>query len=120
MSRRRHPEDVIQRAVVQHYHVRAAPGVFMFSVPNGGFRRPIEAAILKSTGTVAGIPDTVWIKDGRAYLLEIKAEGGRLTDTQQQVLIKLREVGAVASHGHGLDECLAWLERHELLVGRRQ
>jgi len=39
--RRPRPEDAIQRAVVQHYKVRRAPGVFMFAVPHGGFRRPI-------------------------------------------------------------------------------
>jgi hypothetical protein len=36
MSRRRRqqPEAAIQRAIVQHYHARAADGVFMFAVPN--------------------------------------------------------------------------------------
>ena len=64
--RRRHrPEDAIQRAIVQHYRQRAAPGVFMFAVPNGGLRSKIEAAIMKATGTVAGVPDTIWIKGGQ-------------------------------------------------------
>jgi hypothetical protein len=44
--RRARPEDAIQRAVTQHYR----------HVPNGGYRRPIEAAIMKATGTVAGVP----------------------------------------------------------------
>jgi hypothetical protein len=85
-ARQRHhrPEDAIQRAIVQHYRQRAAPGVFMFAVPNGGFRRPVEAAILKAT--VAGIPDTIWIKDGQVYALELKAPGGRLTPAQEEVL----------------------------------
>ena len=33
MTRRARPEDAIQRAIVQHYRMRAAPGVFMFAVP---------------------------------------------------------------------------------------
>jgi VRR-NUC domain len=117
--RRRHrPEDALQRAIVEHYHQRAAPGVFMFAVPNGGFRRPVEAAILKATGTVAGIPDTIWIKNGQVFALELKAEGGRLSPAQEEVLIKLRECGAIATHAHGLDQALQILERWQLLRGR--
>jgi hypothetical protein len=120
MTRRRRPEDVIQRTIVQHYRLRKAPGVFMFAVPNGGARSPIEASIMKGTGTVAGIPDTIWVKDGKTYALEIKSEAGRLSPAQERALIDLREAGAIASHAHGIDQCLDWLERHGLLVGRRQ
>src|SRR5262249_39965113 len=108
-QRRHRPEDALQRAIVEHYRQRAAPGVFMFAVPNGGFRRPVEAAILKATGTVAGIPDTIWIKGGQVYALELKAPGGRLTPAQEEVLVKLRECGARACHVHGLDQALASL-----------
>jgi hypothetical protein len=80
--RRYRPEDQIQRAVVQHYRARAAPGVFMFAVPNGGARSKIEAAIMKSTGTTAGVPDTIRIKGGQVYALEIKAEDGRASRAQ--------------------------------------
>jgi len=73
---RRSPEDAIQRAVVQHYQQRRAPRVFMFSVPNGGYRRAIEAAIMSGTGTVAGVPDMIWIKDGRVHALELKGQAG--------------------------------------------
>jgi hypothetical protein len=73
--RRQQPEAAIQRAVVQHYKLRAAPGTFMFAVPNGGYRRPIEAAIMKATGVIAGVPDTIWINHGRVYGLELKAPG---------------------------------------------
>jgi len=31
-------EDAIQRAVFEHIVARAAPGVFAFHVPNGGYR----------------------------------------------------------------------------------
>src|SRR5262249_36930434 len=119
-QRRRRPENALQRPIVEHYRQRAAPGVFMFAVPNGGFRRPVEAAILKATGTVAGIPDTIWIKDGQVYALELKAPGGRLTPAQEGVLVALREAGATATHAHGLDQALQILERWQLLRGRAQ
>jgi hypothetical protein len=57
---------------------------------------------------------------GTLFCVELKAETGRLSPAQEQVLIALRKAGAVASHVHGIDQALDWLERHELLVGRRQ
>ena len=117
MTRRARPEDAIQRAIVQHYRMRAAPNVFMFAVPNGGWRSPVEAAIMKATGTVPGIPDTIWIKNGKAYALELKAEGGRLSAAQEHVLIKLRDAGAMATHAHGIDQAIRILEGWGLLRG---
>jgi hypothetical protein len=118
MTRRARPEDAIQRAIVQHYRQRAAPGVFMFAVPNGGWRSPVEAAIMKATGTVPGVPDTIWVKDGKVFTLELKAENGKLTTAQEHVLIKLRDAGAMATHAHGIDQAIRILEGWGLLKGR--
>jgi VRR-NUC domain len=116
--RRGQPEAAIARAIEQHYRLRAAPGVFMFAVPNGGLRSKIEAAIMQGLGVRAGVPDTFWIKDGRTYALELKAEGGRLSPAQEQTLIALREAGAMATHAHGLEQALRVLEGWGLLRGR--
>jgi hypothetical protein len=72
------PENLIQRAVFEHLRVRSAPGVFAFHPANGGWRSPIEAAILKGLGVRAGVPDVIAVKDGRTYALELKPPGGRL------------------------------------------
>jgi hypothetical protein len=108
-------EHLIQRAVFQHFRARSAPGVFAFHPANGGYRRPIEARILKGAGIVAGVPDVCAVKDGRAYFLELKAKGGRLSQAQESVLIALREAGATAAHAHGLDQALRVLEGWGLL-----
>src|SRR6266566_1473429 len=79
---RRRPEDAIQRAVFQHLRARGAPGLFAFHPANGGYRKPVEAAIMKSLGVVAGVPDVIVIHAGRCYALEIKAPGGRATPKQ--------------------------------------
>jgi hypothetical protein len=118
MKRRQRPEQAIQRAVFEHLRTRAAPGVFAFHPANGGFRKPIEAKILQGLGVVAGTPDVIAIKDGRCYALELKADGGKLTEVQERVLIKLREAGAMATHAHGLDQALRILEGWQLLRGR--
>jgi hypothetical protein len=114
---RRCSEQSIQAAVFQHFRARAAAGVFAFHVPNGGYRRPIEAKILQGLGVTGGVPDVCAIKQGRAYFLELKAEGGRLSEAQERALIALREAGAMATHAHGLSQALRILEGWGLLRG---
>jgi hypothetical protein len=112
------PEDQIQRAIVAHYRARATPGTFMFAVPNGGLRSKIEASIMKSTGTVAGVPDTIWIRDGKVYALEIKTEDGRPTKAQLDTIAALEKAGAFCCIAYGVDRALAVLEGWGLLRGR--
>jgi hypothetical protein len=73
MTRRSHPEQLIQRAVMDHLRWRAVPGVFAFHPANGGWRSAIEAAIFKGIGVVAGVPDVLILHDGRCYALEERA-----------------------------------------------
>jgi hypothetical protein len=112
------PEQAIQRAIVQHWQVRKAPGAFMFAVPNGGYRSKIEAAIMRSTGTVAGIPDLCIIHEGKSYFLELKAPGGRPTVKQLECIEALNLAGAYCCVAEGLDRALACLEGWGLLRGR--
>jgi hypothetical protein len=118
--RRQQPEATIQRAVFAHLRARAAPGVFAFHVPNGGYRKPVEAAIMKGLGVVAGVPDVFVVHNGRCFALELKVEGGRATDKQLACIAALREAGAFTCIAQGLDRAIACLEAWGLLVGRRQ
>jgi VRR-NUC domain len=115
--RRQQSEAQIQRAVFQHFRARGAPEVFAFHPANGGFRRPIEAAILKGLGVRAGVPDLIACRGGRFYALELKTNNGKLSDAQEQVLAALREAGSEVAVTYGLDAALAQLERWQLLRG---
>lgn len=115
MSRRARPEQQIQKAVCEHLAWRARPGVFSFHVPLGGYRSPIEAAIFKSIGTIAGIPDIILIFEGRCYALELKTENGRLTEVQHVVHERMRAAGATVAVAYGVDQALAQLKRWGLL-----
>ena len=115
MPRHQQPEQVLQRAVVEHLCWRARPGVFAFHVPNGGWRSRVEGAILKAIGTVAGVPDILCIFQGRVYALELKAGRGRLTDVQRVVHERLREAGANVAVAHGIDQALTQLTEWKLL-----
>jgi hypothetical protein len=120
MARRQQPEAAIQRALFQHIRTRGAPGVFAFHPANGGYRKPVEAAIMKGLGVIAGVPDVIAIHNGRVFAMEIKAEGGRATDKQLACIAALREAGAFTCIAEGLDRALACLEGWGLLVGRSQ
>jgi hypothetical protein len=69
--RRAHPEDQIQRAVLEHLRIRGPRDAFVFAVPNGGGRSPIEGAIMKGLGVRAGVPDLVIIHAGKTFGLEL-------------------------------------------------
>jgi hypothetical protein len=112
------PEQIIQRAVFDHLRARAARGVFAFHVPNGGYRKPIEAAIMKGLGVKAGVPDVVAIHKGRCYALELKAEGGRATPKQLEAIAAMEAAGAHCCIAEGLDCALAVLEQWGILRGR--
>lgn len=61
-----------------------------FAIPNGGKRSPREASKLKLTGTVPGIPDTMFQIDGKTFLFEFKIEKGVLSS--EQILIRLNRL----------------------------
>jgi hypothetical protein len=111
-------EQEIQRAVFQHIKQRGAPDVYAFHVPNGGYRRPIEAAILRGLGVKPGVPDIVAIRDGKVFALEIKTESGRPTDSQLAAIEAIRRAGGFAAICYGLDRALACLEAWGILRGR--
>lgn len=112
------PEQAIQKAVFAHLKQRGAAGVFAFHVPNGGYRRPVEAAMLKGMGVVPGVPDIIAIHEGRCYGLELKAEGGRASEKQMAAISAMESAGAYTAIAEGLDRALAVLETWGLLRGK--
>jgi hypothetical protein len=110
-------EQAIQRAVFDHIRARGVPGLFAFHPANGGYRRPVEAKILKGMGLRAGVPDVILIHEGRCYAMEIKAPGGRATAAQLEALAEMEAAGAFTCVAEGLDRALAVLEQWRLLRG---
>jgi hypothetical protein len=114
MTRRR-LEQELQKAVLEHLAWRSAPEVFVFHYPAGGWRSPIEAAIFKSLGVVAGIPDILIIRAGRIFALELKTTHGSLTGTQIETQARMRAAGATVATAIELDAALEQLEQWDLL-----
>jgi hypothetical protein len=120
MHRRHRPEQGIQKAVVEHLKARALDGVAYLHPANGGARSRIEGAIPKGMDVMPGAPDLLLWHEGRSYALELKAEGGRASDAQVEMLTRLKDAGVLTAVCHGLDPALATLEGWQLLRGKAQ
>lgn len=108
-------EEAIHRAVVAHVAVRVRPGVVYWHTPNGEARGAGIGGKLKALGTRAGMPDLMLLCCGRLYALELKRDGGRLTDHQRRTLSDLEAAGAVTAVAYGLDDALGRLTSWGLL-----
>ena len=59
----------------------------MFCVPNGGFRNPREAAIMKAEGVTAGVADAILLVSRHGFnalCIEFKTKKGRQTELQKE------------------------------------
>lgn len=108
-------EEAIHRAVVAHVAVRALPGVVYWHTPNGEARGAGLGGKLKALGTRAGMPDLMLLCCGGLYALELKRDGGRLTDHQRRTLSDLEAAGAVTAVAYGVDDALGRLTSWGLL-----
>jgi hypothetical protein len=80
----------------------------------------VTGAILKSTGTKAGIVDIFVLHAGHLYGIEVKTPHGRLSPVQRNMQVRLTAAGATVATAYGLDAALAQLERWHLLRGATQ
>jgi hypothetical protein len=119
-QRRMRPEQLIHQTVFAHIRARGVPGLVAFHPANGGYRKPVEAAILKGCGVTAGAPDLLLWHSGRSFALELKVEGGRATEMQLKMLNDLSMAGVCTAIATGLDEALTILHDWGLLRGRLQ
>jgi hypothetical protein len=116
-ARRRCPEDSIQRAVCRHLWTRGSPDLCWWHTPNGGKRNRIEAAIFKGLGVRAGVSDIIAVHEGKAFALELKADGGRPTEAQLRFIDDFQAAGGYAAVAEGLDQAVRTLETWKLLRG---
>jgi hypothetical protein len=109
------PEDQIQRAVFQHIRLRGVPGLVAWHTPNGGKRKPIEAAIFKGLGVRSGVSDIIAFYKKQLFALELKSEGGRPTENQLEFLADMEAQGAFTAVATGIDQAIGTLETWGLL-----
>ncbi|MDR3736056.1 MAG: VRR-NUC domain-containing protein [Acidobacteriaceae bacterium] len=90
---RKRPEDELHMAVAKLLThaiappgVASADGVLWFSIEGRGKRSIYEGARNKRRGVISGVPDILILslKSGATFI-ELKAENGRLSDSQQEL-----------------------------------
>lgn len=110
-AKRQNPEATLQQALVQHLRLRCPPTVYWFAVPNGELRSARTAARLKASGVRAGAPDLVFVIDGHAHGLELKAifatgRKGQLSQVQKDTRKLWEASGGRYAVAVGLDAAL--------------
>lgn len=92
-------EEREQMLVIQWFK-RNHPNVLIFHIPNGGYRRPSEAARLKAMGVVPGVPD-LFIPEWNLFIEMKKEKGGILSNVQKSVIKHLQCVNYSVNIAHG-------------------
>ena len=96
--------------LVQAYQAELS---LLFAIPNGGHRLPSVAAALKREGVRAGIPDLMLPVARCGYhglFIEMKAEGGSLSQEQKQWRTLL------ISQGYGHAVCYGYEAARQVLI----
>lgn len=108
-TRRKTPEQDIQRAVAQYLDAARTKEWFWFFVPNGGNLSKAQSGIFKACGLKPGIPDLVLLHKGRAWGIELKSPKGRLSVDQIRTheLLKMAGMTTMVAYSVGhVEACL--------------
>lgn len=101
-----------QIAVVEYCRIRHIP---VYHVPNEGKRSYQYAAKLKALGLSAGVPDLcIPVAKGgyHSLYIEMKAKGGRITDSQREWITLLQSQGMCAAVCYGADNAIALISQY--------
>jgi hypothetical protein len=115
-AKRKRPEQDLQKAAVKLLDAALPPYWRVVHVPNGGWRSPIEAAILKGMGVRDGFPDLLLMgrghKAGRFVVIELKAKGrrGQLSEAQEEWRDWFFAIGAEWYFAESIDQVMAACE----------
>lgn len=109
------PEEALQRTCVRYLAVAMPPppeGAVYLHVPNQrGTRSKIENAILKALGVLPGVPDLLFLFQGRLLCAELKAPNGSgRSEAQIATQEQLRLAGAIVLEDcRSVDHLACWL-----------
>lgn len=109
-------EKQIHAAVIEHWKVYGFPGTLVATIPNEyAFGQP---------GLTPGLPDLMVIRQGYLGFIELKREGGKLSQAQRDMNNMLLSAGIAVAVTYGRDEPIQVLEtwkivRPTITKGRR-
>jgi hypothetical protein len=84
--KKNHEESKLQIACVKWFDRNIKPTqAFLYAVPNGGYRKPLEAKIMKAEGVRAGVADLeLKVSGGISVYIEMKTKSGRQSKEQKE------------------------------------
>ena len=119
---REHP---IQKRITDVLRLELAPpgkvspaGVVWWSIDHANYAGEVPGVRI-GRGIIAGILDMFVLHVGRAHMIEIKAEDGRLNDAQRSVAAAVLAAGGRVGVVRDENETLACLDRWQIPRARR-
>ena len=110
-----HPEEDLQKAVVQLLGIALPASAMFWTTPNQrGTRKRWENQLLKAMGVLAGFPDLAILWRSRLYLIELKAPGGALSPAQKALHVRLGLAGAKVWVCFSIEQVIERLELWEI------
>lgn len=113
MGKRTDKEGPIHRSIVNWLRLVLPDGCIVHHSANegvrGGSKGAFDGSRRKAMGQVAGWPDITIVTFVGVFFIEVKAEGGRLTDAQKDLHSKLGHLGYGVAVARSIDdarECL--------------
>lgn len=108
-KKRRAEEQTFPARLARALSSALTPRTFWFAVPNAGNRAPIDGARSEGQGVKTGVPDLLFIHDGKAFGLELKSENGTLSIAQRAARAALQDAGMRVEVVRSVDEAFARL-----------
>lgn len=96
------------------------PGWRYTHLPFGEKRDPITAGRLKAMGTKPGWPDFIFVGRRGVFWLELKRQGGRLSDAQEDVRDHLTMSGYPYKCTSDIEDAIATLKEYGIVRAKVQ
>ena len=116
----RHEESRLQINCVKVFRLRYPHFAnLLFSVPNGGARRPVEASIMKAEGMTAGVSDLILLVPNVRYhgmCIEMKTRTGKQSDAQKEWQKAVTALGYKYAIIRSLDEFISIIDKYFVLT----
>lgn len=111
MTARRHPEEALQRSIVQLLRLCPAPpeGPSWNAVNPIPAKSKAAAGKSKAMGLRSGWPDLLLVWKGRAITIELKAGRGRTSPAQEELRREITLAGGVWAEVRSLEEFVGLL-----------
>lgn len=105
-------ESKIQQvAIMEIWNKLPQTRLCLFHVPNGMFSNAREGAKFKAQGVISGVPDLVFVWNGKTHYIEVKCEKGKLSENQKALHQKWMEQGVSVNVMRSSEEIIRFVTK---------